>query len=134
MRPFARLFKAGVPVALCTEDPAVSHQSDSPLTIECGLARSLLGLSQADLAELARNSVEFSSFTDLHRRKKAADGAGDGAASDTASSAKLPVPIRDRYRIHRREAESELLSRLASRRVSSGKRGAEAFAESPPGS
>lgn len=114
----SKLFRAGVAVALCTEDPTMSHQSDNPLDVEYGLARSMLNLKEADLAEMARHSVKVSGFPALRPAKQAEDAkdtAGDsGIAADEASSKESrPKSIRERYRDGRREAEEWLIRRSA---------------------
>jgi len=127
----AQLFRSGVPVALCSEDPAVSSQhGDDALAAEYALARHALALSPADLAELSRNSVAASSFASSLRLQgteepvagqtsaKASGGMqenSEGGENETAGNAKRTV--RERYRSGRREAEGALVARLAPRAV-----------------
>mmetsp|Transcript_108379 Transcript_108379/g.176932 ORF Transcript_108379/g.176932 Transcript_108379/m.176932 type:complete len:161 (-) Transcript_108379:24-506(-) len=116
-RAFSKLFRAGVAVTLCTEDPTVSHQSDNPLDVEYGLARSMIGIKEADLAEMAAHSRKVSGFLSLRPAKEAeeiADRASPTGASDEAGSSEpRPKSIRERYREGRRDAEGWLISRLA---------------------
>jgi len=103
-RAISQLFKAGVPVMLCTEDPAVSHQGDDPLGAEYAIARHAAGFAPADLAELGRNS------------RAAADwGAGRGSLAEEGAGEKTGRSVRERYRRSRREAEIALVGRLAPR-------------------
>lgn len=118
-----KLFRAGVRVSLCTEDPSVSHQCDDCLGQEYGLARTLLGLSSADLAELARNSCATSSFEELHDpdpeddeetqrpERQTSDGVRDGE-DEGENEERKKRSIRERYRASRRQAELDWLSTL----------------------
>lgn len=94
-----RLFTHGLRVALCTEDPAVSHWSDDPLGQEYGLAHSA-GFSTADLAELSRNSEWISSFESLPRDE------------ENVEEQEADIGLRARYRRARRQEEIEFLSSL----------------------
>ncbi|CAK8989780.1 unnamed protein product [Durusdinium trenchii] len=94
-----KLFMNGLRVALCTEDPAVSHWSDDPLGQEYGLGHSA-GFSKADLSELARNSRSISNFEALQSQE------------DEAESESAEVGLRVRYRHARRQEEMDFLSSL----------------------
>lgn len=96
------LFRSGVRVALCSEDPTVSHQGDDPLGQEFGLARRLLNLGAADAAELCRNSRLLSGFEAL--RSDSAEGDEDDAAGSRR--------VRERFRQARRREEFAFLTRL----------------------
>uniref|UniRef100_A0A7S2BNF3 Amidohydrolase-related domain-containing protein n=1 Tax=Alexandrium andersonii TaxID=327968 RepID=A0A7S2BNF3_9DINO len=112
---FSRLFRAGVSVMLCSEDPTISQQTDDPLEAEYCLARTMVGLSEADLAELAHNSV---ALFNTGASKLTADcrGAVDVAQEDNNESpAESCRTIRERYREGRRSAELSMLARLAPR-------------------
>lgn len=102
-KAFSEIFRAGVTTALCTEDPTVSQQADNALDVEYALARTMLGLSQVDLAEVARNSMQTSRF-----RSVAHDS--DEGNSGPVAQAKT---IRERYRRGRRDAELEHIATLA---------------------
>lgn len=93
-----KLFTHGLRVALCTEDPAVSHWSDDPLGQEYGLAHSA-GFSNADLAELARNSQWISSFESFAREEENVEE-------------QEAMGLRARYRRAQRQEEIEFLSSL----------------------
>ena len=54
--PVRRLFDAGVPIILNSDDPAMFHTS---LTDEYRLAASYFGFSNAEIEELARNSFRY---------------------------------------------------------------------------
>jgi len=92
-----KLFSHGLRVALCTEDPAVSHWSDDPLGQEYGLARSL-GFSNADVSELAWNSRTLSAFESWEE------------ASPELEDAE--VSLRTKYRHAKRQEEMEFLTNL----------------------
>jgi len=104
---FSRLLRAGVRVSLCTEDPTISQQCDQALALEYALARSALGLSQADVAEVALNSSARCGFPELRAPGEAEGRDGAGAEGPKDKS------IRERYRRGRRDAEAALLARLA---------------------
>merc|ERR1712048_6049 len=75
-KELSKLHKAGVRVALCTEDPTISQQSDDALGVEYTCAERLLGFTLADMAEIAQSSCDLSSFSDLHRYRDDAKGSG----------------------------------------------------------
>lgn len=54
--PLRQLLDAGVPVALCTDDPAIS---DITLSEEYALAEQRLGLSQRELADMVIASADY---------------------------------------------------------------------------
>jgi len=91
-RGLSQLIKAGVAATLCSEDPAVSQQSDDALGSEYSLAGIALGLSQTDLAEMMTHSLRGSFFSNT--------------TENTSQS------IRDRYRAGRRAAEETLIESL----------------------
>lgn len=91
----SELFKAGVFTTLCTEDPLVSQECADALGAEYSLARSLLGLSQADVQELAKHSMAL------------AHGAGEPAALCPEA-----MSIRERFRDGRRKAEDSFIRSL----------------------
>ncbi|CAE8636058.1 unnamed protein product [Polarella glacialis] len=117
-RAFDKLFRAGLRVALCTEDPSVSHRGDHPLCQEYGLAQSLLGLSEADLVEIARNSVAMSCFPEL----KGAEAGESGGRSDNPKADNSQKSIRERYRGGRRRAEIARIEGLAAPKEATGHR------------
>ncbi|MDA8264124.1 MAG: hypothetical protein M0T79_02010 [Actinomycetota bacterium] len=55
--PLPRLLEAGVPVALCSDDPPMFNTS---LPEEYRRARDVLGLTDTQLRRLARHSIEAS--------------------------------------------------------------------------
>eukprot|EP00760_Papus_ankaliazontas_P027921 PhM_4_TR3463/c1_g1_i11/m.25640/K01490/AMPD; AMP deaminase len=67
--PFPRMFKCGLPVSLATDDPMHFHHSSTPLIEEYSTAQRMYRLSSADMAEVARNSVLHSSFSDFLKRE-----------------------------------------------------------------
>lgn len=67
--PFPHFFWRGLNVTLSTDDPLMFHTTNEPLLEEYTAARLLWGLSAADLAEIAANSVRQSGFSDSVRRK-----------------------------------------------------------------
>lgn len=100
---FQKLFEAGVPVTLCTEDPSVNNwYGDNLLEGEYSFAANGLGLSLADLAELSKNSVVASGWS--------AEG-----HDATLRGADTKASVRERYRLGRRGAEVALVERLAPR-------------------
>jgi AMP deaminase len=98
----SQLFRAGVAMALCTEDPTFSQKVDDALSGEYCMARTTLGLREADLAEFARNSMAVHGSC----AKPAQDD--DVDAGDEANRT-----IRQRYRLSRRDAELKLISSMA---------------------
>lgn len=62
--PFAKFFKEGLNVTLSTDDPLQFHTSQEPLVEEYTISKLMYGFSNADLAEIARNSVIQSGFSD----------------------------------------------------------------------
>jgi AMP deaminase len=93
---FSNLFRSGVTIVLCTEDPTMSQKTDNPLDIEYALARNSVGCREADLAEIARNSMLTSGFRQFVPR----------GGEDERS-------IRERYRHGRRDAELRHIQNLA---------------------
>jgi len=130
----SQLFRAGVPVSLCTEDVTVSQQSENALDCEYGFAQAALGLSYADLAELAQNSLACSPWhaKTPHARatiKKASPEASErsskvnfeNAGENKVEEIKTLKTIRARYRHARRDVELSLVSSLAAQHVKSRK-------------
>ncbi|MFH8382886.1 adenosine deaminase [Kitasatospora sp. NPDC018058] len=68
--PLRRLFDAGVPLALGADDPLLFG---SRLAAQYDLARDVLGFSDAELAELARQSVRGSCAPEAVRKELLAD-------------------------------------------------------------
>jgi len=88
----------------------VSHHSDDPLGQEFGLARSLLGLNDADLEEICSNSKAMSTFPELR-----AAVTPPAVEEKPATSMAEVIPwgtIRHRFREARREAELAWIQRL----------------------
>lgn len=112
VRAFSQLFRAGVSLALCTEDPTVSQQNDEALETEYCLARTMAGLTEADLAELAQNSVAVFNSSAV---KGTAEPIFRSEGQEDQKGLEGRRSIRERYREGRRAAELELLARLAPR-------------------
>ncbi len=68
--PLRRLFDAGVPLALGADDPLLFG---SRLAAQYELVRDVLGFSDAELAELARQSVRGSVAPEAVRKELLAD-------------------------------------------------------------
>jgi AMP deaminase len=109
---FERMFKAGVPISLCSEDNTESQQCDAPLAAEYQLAASALSLSSADLFEIARHSVDLSGFPS-ELRGKVPPPKPPEEDDNQNTEAELSGGIRERYREARRAAEQRFLTRLA---------------------
>ncbi|KZO96497.1 hypothetical protein CALVIDRAFT_527541 [Calocera viscosa TUFC12733] len=60
--PFPEYFKTGLNVSFSTDDPLQFHFTKEPLLEEYSVAAQIYKFSQAELAELARNSVVQSGF------------------------------------------------------------------------
>lgn len=58
--PFPIMFKAGLNVSLSTDDPLMFHYTREPLMEEYSMAAQFYNLSNTDMCELAKNSVEQS--------------------------------------------------------------------------
>lgn len=108
----SKLLRAGVAATLCTEDPTISQKVDNALCVEYCVARTTLGLTEADLAELARNSMAASGFRSVSQQ-----GALDADAEAGDGSRET---IRQRYRSLRRDAELKLIALLAQLAIGSG--------------
>lgn len=64
--PMRRLFDAGVPIVLNTDDPDMFHTT---LNDEYRVAREVFGFTEAELAELARNSIRASFLPEERKRE-----------------------------------------------------------------
>jgi len=119
-------------VSLCTEDVTVSQQCDNALDCEYGFAKASLGLSHADLAELAQNSLACSPWQASPEAKGAINWYSRHEPDPPRSSSKTSKDsaegghqkeeenkqarkIRYRYRHARRDVELSLVSSLAQR-------------------
>eukprot|EP00930_Biecheleria_cincta_P002300 TRINITY_DN103315_c0_g1_i1.p1 TRINITY_DN103315_c0_g1~~TRINITY_DN103315_c0_g1_i1.p1 ORF type:complete len:722 (-),score=118.64 TRINITY_DN103315_c0_g1_i1:41-2164(-) len=60
--PFPDFFHRGLNVSLSTDDPLMFHSTKEPLLEEFVTAKHVFGLSNADLCEIAANSVRQGSF------------------------------------------------------------------------
>ncbi len=65
--PFYEYFKVGLPVTLSTDNPRAIHLTPEPLLEEYAVAVQTWRLRPADQAELARNSVLISGFSDAQK-------------------------------------------------------------------
>ncbi|KAJ2944703.1 hypothetical protein O0L34_g4060 [Tuta absoluta] len=66
--PLPEFFARGLKVALSTDDPLQFHYTKEPLMEEYSIAAQAWKLSSVDMAELARNSVIMSGFTDEQKQ------------------------------------------------------------------
>lgn len=60
--PFIRFFKRGLFVTLSTDNPCLTHLSNEPLMEEYSVVGQLFRLGSVDMCEIARNSIQMSSF------------------------------------------------------------------------
>eukprot|EP00931_Biecheleriopsis_adriatica_P066863 TRINITY_DN41106_c0_g1_i1.p1 TRINITY_DN41106_c0_g1~~TRINITY_DN41106_c0_g1_i1.p1 ORF type:complete len:642 (+),score=133.59 TRINITY_DN41106_c0_g1_i1:27-1928(+) len=110
-----KLFRAGVRVALCTEDPSVSHQGDGALTQEFIVARAMLGLSDVDVAELCHNSRLISCFPELQPQETSDKDVNVDDETEEKDDEEEQGPkrsIRERFRLAQLEAELAFLASL----------------------
>eukprot|EP00759_Apiculatamorpha_spiralis_P056833 PhF_6_TR8311/c0_g2_i2/m.12870/K01490/AMPD; AMP deaminase len=106
--PFPTLFKRGIPVTLCTDDPMHFHHTNQPLVEEYSTAQRLFKLSSTDIAEIARTSVLLSSFDEKFKKEYLGDNYSQGIEGN--SFAKTCVPhIRLCFREDTLKAEFDIL-------------------------
>eukprot|EP00668_Euglena_longa_P013849 GGOE01017797.1.p1 GENE.GGOE01017797.1~~GGOE01017797.1.p1 ORF type:complete len:1399 (-),score=483.25 GGOE01017797.1:145-4296(-) len=76
--PFPEFLKRGLKVSLCTVDPLHYHHTREPVMEEYGAAAKIFKLSVVDMCEVARNSVETSSFEEALKAEwlRVSDGPG----------------------------------------------------------
>lgn len=66
--PFPKFFARGLNVSLSTDDPLMIHLTKEPLLEEYAVAAQVWNFSTVDLCEIARNSVQMSSFEELLKK------------------------------------------------------------------
>lgn len=102
--PLPNFFKVGLNVSLSTDDPLLFHFTENPLLEEYSVATHVFKISQASLAELARNSVVQSGF-EKKLKKRWLGPAGEDNVYEDSSIHDTNVP-KGRL-IHRQETLRE---------------------------
>jgi len=115
--PFGKFFKRGLNVSLSTDDPLIIHMTDNALIEEYCTAARAFKLSNADLCEIARNSVLQSGFERLFKEWWIGTTERFGVEANGEMKSNVPT-IRVQFRADNLRDEMEMLNSLvAGRRV-----------------
>jgi AMP deaminase len=112
--PFPALFRRGIFVSLCTDQPLVFHTSQEPLLEEYGVAQRLYQLSATDMCEIAHNSVMISSFPDTSKAMWLGEAyIHDGVKGNSMELSNVPTN-RLEFRVDMWAAEQAIILRSVS--------------------
>mmetsp|Transcript_19955 Transcript_19955/g.64264 ORF Transcript_19955/g.64264 Transcript_19955/m.64264 type:complete len:978 (-) Transcript_19955:163-3096(-) len=106
--PFPLYFKRGLNVSLSTDDPLMLHITKEPLVEEYSVAAQIWKLSQADVCEVARNSVLQSGIEDRYKRHFLGDDYDlPGPDGNDITMTNVPdIRLAYRHETHRHELDT----------------------------
>ena len=113
--PFPTFLHRGLNVSLSTDDPLIFHSSDDPLEEEYFSAAQHYDMTEAEMCEVARNSVLQSGFSDKQKRMWLCGDACTAQERNMCNDQDLTLvtDIRLQYRSNTLDAEWEFIQSLS---------------------